>query len=110
MVARHYGINVLDITLLPIGGVARMPTTPEDPRQEVLISAAGPAASLVLAISLWFVSDLLGYGPQFLGRLDTGESACATGSGEFHPRNFQFDTSFSYGWRTRAPRTFGSVT
>ncbi len=65
MVARHYGINVLDITLLPIGGVARMPTTPEDPRQEVLISAAGPAASLVLAISLWFVSDLLGYGLSF---------------------------------------------
>jgi Zn-dependent protease/CBS domain-containing protein len=65
MVARHYGINVVDITLLPIGGVARMPTTPEDPRQEVLISAAGPAASLVLAISLWFVSDLLGYGLSF---------------------------------------------
>lgn len=65
MVARHYGINVVDITLLPIGGVARMPTTPEDPRQEILISAAGPAASLVLAISLWFVSDLLGYGLSF---------------------------------------------
>jgi Zn-dependent protease/CBS domain-containing protein len=65
MVARHYGIDVLDITLLPIGGVARMPTTPEDPRQEVLISAAGPAASLVLAISLWFISDLLGYGLSF---------------------------------------------
>jgi Zn-dependent protease/CBS domain-containing protein len=65
LVARHYGINVVDITLLPIGGVARMPTTPEDPRQEILISAAGPAASLVLAISLWFVSDLLGYGLSF---------------------------------------------
>jgi Zn-dependent protease/CBS domain-containing protein len=65
MVARHYGINVVDITLLPIGGVARMPTTPDDPRQEVLISAAGPAASLILAISLWFLSDLLGYGLSF---------------------------------------------
>jgi Zn-dependent protease/CBS domain-containing protein len=65
LVARHYGINVVDITLLPIGGVARMPTTPEDPRQEILISAAGPAASLVLAVSLWFVSDLLGYGLSF---------------------------------------------
>lgn len=65
LVARHYGIKVIDITLLPIGGVARMPTTPEEPRQEILISAAGPAASLVLAISLWFISDLLGYGLSF---------------------------------------------
>ncbi len=65
MVARHYGIEVVDITLLPIGGVARMPVTPEDPRQELLISAAGPASSLVLAISLWFLSDLLGYGLSF---------------------------------------------
>ena len=60
MVARHYGIQVTDITLLPIGGVARMATLPEQPRQEILISVAGPIASLVLAFSLWFLADLLG--------------------------------------------------
>jgi len=60
MVARYYGIEVSDITLLPIGGVARMATQPDKPRQEMIISAAGPVASLVLGFSLWFTADLLG--------------------------------------------------
>jgi Zn-dependent protease/CBS domain-containing protein len=61
MVARYYGIEVSDITLLPIGGVARMATPPDKPRQEMIISAAGPMASFVLGFSLWFAADLLGY-------------------------------------------------
>jgi Zn-dependent protease/CBS domain-containing protein len=60
MVARHYGIQVSDITLLPIGGVARMATLPEEPIQEILISVAGPIASMVLGFSLWFLADLFG--------------------------------------------------
>ncbi|MDQ1285742.1 MAG: hypothetical protein QG663_1160 [Thermodesulfobacteriota bacterium] len=62
MVARHFGINVTDITLLPIGGVARMTETPEKPLQEVLIAIAGPAASFLLAFLLWFIADLFGTG------------------------------------------------
>lgn len=62
MVARHYGISVSDITLLPIGGVARMANPPESPIQEILIAAAGPAASLFLAFCLWFASDIVGSG------------------------------------------------
>ncbi len=61
IVARHYGITVLDITLLPIGGVARMPSPPDSPIQEIIISAAGPIASLVLGFSLWFAGGILGY-------------------------------------------------
>lgn len=61
IVARHYGITVLDITLLPIGGVARMPSPPNNPVQEIIISAAGPIASLTLGFSLWFVAEFLGY-------------------------------------------------
>jgi Zn-dependent protease/CBS domain-containing protein len=60
LVARHYGINVVDITLLPIGGVARMANPPERPVEEIFIAIAGPAASLVLAFGLWFVLDLFG--------------------------------------------------
>jgi len=62
MVARYYGIKVEDITLLPIGGVARMSTNPEQPVQEILIAAAGPLASIFLAFCLWFASDLFGGG------------------------------------------------
>ena len=62
MVARYYGINVTDITLLPIGGVARMASPPDRPVQEVLIAAAGPAASIFLAFCLWFAADIVGSG------------------------------------------------
>jgi Zn-dependent protease/CBS domain-containing protein len=65
LVARHYGISVLDITLLPIGGVARMPSPPDNPVQEIIISAAGPVASLVLAFLLWFTGAFLGYTESF---------------------------------------------
>ena len=46
VVARHFGIAVQDITLLPIGGVARMVKTPEKPTQEILVSIAGAAFQL----------------------------------------------------------------
>jgi Zn-dependent protease len=65
IVARHFGIAVEDITLLPIGGVARMVKTPEKPTQEILVSAAGPISSLVLALLLWFVANLTGIDVNF---------------------------------------------
>lgn len=62
MVARYYGIEVQDITLLPIGGVARMAANPERPIQEILIAAAGPCSSLFLAFCLWLIADIFGGG------------------------------------------------
>lgn len=59
-VAKHFGIDVADITLLPIGGVARMTRPPERPFEEILIAIAGPAASLFLAFALWFAWDIIG--------------------------------------------------
>ena len=49
LAALHFGIPVLDITLMPLGGMARMAYMPRNPWQELVIAIAGPAVNLVLA-------------------------------------------------------------
>src|SRR5581483_6596026 len=49
LVARHYGLPIRGITLFIFGGVAEMTAEPSRPRDELLMAAAGPAASIVLS-------------------------------------------------------------
>jgi Zn-dependent protease len=49
LVARGFGLRVADITLWPLGGMARMSEIPENSRIEGLIAIAGPAVNFALA-------------------------------------------------------------
>jgi len=65
-------VRTPDVLLLPIGGLARLERMPEEPRQELLIAAAGPAVTLGIALILFGVLRLAG-APLDSTQLDPGQ-------------------------------------
>ena len=79
LTAKRYGVKTRDIILLPIGGVARLERIPDEPKQELVIAAAGPAVNVVIAMVIagWLqltggwapVEELAVSGGAFLERM-----------------------------------------
>ncbi|HEV2370862.1 MAG TPA: site-2 protease family protein [Streptosporangiaceae bacterium] len=63
VVARGFDLVVRRILLYPLGGFSEIETEPQTPAREFLVSAAGPAMSLALAIAGYALYRLVHAGP-----------------------------------------------
>ena len=68
LMARRFGIETPDVTLLPIGGVARISRMPEKPTQELAVAIAGPMVNVAIGFLLFLIIGAIE--PDALSRID----------------------------------------
>ena len=62
LMARAEGIEIEEIVLHPFGGLARLKNEPQNPRAELRIAVAGPAASFLFAILSFVAAKIAAVG------------------------------------------------
>jgi len=60
LTAKRFGFPTREITLLPIGGIARLERMPDDPQQSLWITLAGPAVNIAIAAALFVALRVTG--------------------------------------------------
>lgn len=60
LVARGKGIEIKNITLMLLGGVAQMEEIPEKPGEEAMMAISGPVLSLGLGVILLLIARMIG--------------------------------------------------
>lgn len=73
LTAQKYHIPTKDITLLPIGGLARFEKLPEEPKKELIIAIAGPIVNFVIAGIIYIFWDKVTFSIEEL-RVITAEN------------------------------------
>lgn len=75
LAAKNYNIITKDITLLPIGGLARLDRIPEKPVEELVVAFAGPLVNITLAFITGFFITIPSNSEQLLAELSKGITA-----------------------------------